>query len=1352
LTLGTANNFLGPATINAGVVWAANGSAFGATNGTTTIASGATLDLRANNLGDERFIVSGAGVTNGGAIINSAGTPANFWGPKWLTLAGDTTISGFNGRWDICRVGGQLVGNGFTLTKIGPADIDIGNAGETDLGDIYTQQGRLLVDATTTLGRPANLIALAPGTGFQSYANAGNILNKVMFMTNATYQSAGATANGFAGTVTLFGTNTFDTTASSPLSLNNVVSGSGALRKIGPANLFLAEANTFTGPTLVEAGNLALVNNGSIASSPAISLAAGSSLVATSRVDSTLTLSAGQTLSGSGSIVGSLTDATGASILPGGPVTVGTVPVAGNLALNGGAVLDFNLSGVTTEGAGINDLIVVSNDLNLAGITTLRINPLAALDTANPYTLISYSGFLVGDAANFTTVSDSRYNFTVNTAATPGKVQLTAAGASADLTWAGNVPGSETLWNVKNTANWSDGGGASQFYFGDGVTFNDSATTFNVDMAETLVPKFVTFDNAVNYVLTGAGRVSGITGLIKNSAGRTTLANSGLNDYTGPTVINAGTLEVGNGGVTGNLGPGAVTDNGTLAINRSDAVTFGNTITGTGTLEKLGAGVLSLPNNLSGFDGTIVATGGTIRPTTTNGLGTAVGGTVINGGTLDVNGLLLNREAVTVQGAGFGGLGAIINNGAAQQNALTNVIMAGDTTFGGATRWDIRGASAALRGSSFSLTKVSSNDVWLVDVGQTDLLNITVNGGTLGVQGTTALGSEFPPDNLTVNPGATLGLWGLNANILNKPAFFNSGTFNNGNGLNTYAGTVELSGSNAVVAAANTRLTFTEVLSGTGSLNTLGGGTNRLVNANTYTGGTSIGGTSVLELGDGGTTGSIVGNITNNSGLSIYRSDEVPLVNNVSGLGNIAVRTGAGLVVDGSAGINIGGSIEVGRFVPGKMILKDGASVTAGRILLGNPASVTGDVVQEGGDVVVSLEARVGHWPTETSTYLMGGGTLNLTNKPTNPDAEKFGILYIGIDGTGIFTQTGGVVSAHGVVLDNRGDTAGTDTLNLEGGRLIAGPSGIASGNNSANPSYQINLGGGTIASSGNWTSVLNMTLTGTGGSVTFDTGDYTNVLSGALTGNAGGLVKAGAGMLVLGGTDIFVGNTVVNQGTLAVTGTLGAGGIDEEIRVVNGSLAGTGLITNNAIVEAGGTLAPGLSIGTLTFSYSLELSGTTLMEINKSGAALTSDHVQGGNPLTFGGTLNIVASGDPLAAGDAFDLFDTISPGGGFTTVNLPALPAGLAWDTSMLYADGTIKVVAAGGPTINFLLSGSRFEMSWDPLAVGYTLQGQTNPLSQGITTSNWVDVLTGVINNTYVVDPVPTNQNVFFRLLKP
>jgi autotransporter-associated beta strand protein len=91
-------------------------------------------------------------------------------------------------------------------------------------------------------------------------------------------------------------------------------------------------------------------------------------------------------------------------------------------------------------------------------------------------------------------------------------------------------------------------------------------------------------------------------------------------------------------------------------------------------------------------------------------------------------------------------------------------------------------------------------------------------------------------------------------------------------------------------------------------------------------------------------------------------------------------------------------------------------------------------------------------------------------------------------------------------------------------------------------PAMDINLGGGILGAIQNWTSSMNMTLTGSNGNINFKAADEASgahdiTLNGVLSGD-GGLTKIGGGILLLGGANVYTGNTVVNAGTL----TLGTG------------------------------------------------------------------------------------------------------------------------------------------------------------------------------------------------------------------
>ena len=96
---------------------------------------------------------------------------------------------------------------------------------------------------------------------------------------------------------------------------------------------------------------------------------------------------------------------------------------------------------------------------------------------------------------------------------------------------------------------------------GTGPVTNNAALVF--DRAGTLT---------VNAPITGMGSLT--------QAGSGTIVLGADNSYSGDTTIAAGTLQVGAGGTSGSLGTGRVINNGTLAVNRTDTVELGGSISG----------------------------------------------------------------------------------------------------------------------------------------------------------------------------------------------------------------------------------------------------------------------------------------------------------------------------------------------------------------------------------------------------------------------------------------------------------------------------------------------------------------------------------------------------------------------------------------------------------------------------------------------------------------------------------------------------------------------------------------------------------------------------------------------------
>lgn len=175
----------------------------------------------------------------------------------------------------------------------------------------------------------------------------------------------------------------------------------------------------------------------------------------------------------------------------------------------------------------------------------------------------------------------------------------------------------------------------------------------------------------------------------------------------------------------------------------------------------------------------------------------------------------------------------------------------------------------------------------------------------------------------------------------------------------------------------------------------------------------------------------------------------------------------------------------------------------------------------------------------------------------------------------------------------------------------------------------------------------------------------------------------AGTGIVKVPGAVVIAENTLVAGGTLLVDGNLAS----PRVSVSGGLLTGAGVLTGDVAIGPAGTLSPGSSVGVFTIRGNLALEGNCSVELLKSGSSITADRVAGVSALAYGGILRVSAAGDDLALGDSAQLFDASSYSGAFAEVDLPQLPAGLAWDTSSLLVDGSIKVGAAGAVAVHIV-----------------------------------------------------------------
>ena len=241
--------------------------------------------------------------------------------------------------------------------------------------------------------------------------------------------------------------------------------------------------------------------------------------------------------------------------------------------------------------------------------------------------------------------------------------------------------------------------------------------------------------------------------MTKDGAG--TLLLTGGNIYTGGTTISAGTLQLGNGGAAGSI-VGNVTNNGVLAFNRSDILTFAGSITGSGVVNQVGSGTTILTANNSYTGGTTISAG--VLQLGNGGTSGGITGDVVNNGALVFN----RSNAVTFSGL-ISGIGSLTQTG----NGTT--ILTGANSYAGATmvnsgRLLVNGDQSAAVGT----TSVASGAA----LGGTGTIggDVTIaNGGILAPGDDTEPGTLGINGNLSLAGGAILNYDFGQSNVVGGP-------------------------------------------------------------------------------------------------------------------------------------------------------------------------------------------------------------------------------------------------------------------------------------------------------------------------------------------------------------------------------------------------------------------------------------------------------------------------------------------------------------------------------------------------------------------------------------------------------
>lgn len=760
-------------------------------------------------------------------------------------------------------------------------------------------------------------------------------------------------------------------------------------------------------------------------------------------------------------------------------ITGGTVSATGL-----GSVADSaNSSGtITVSGAGSQfkpGQLYVAADVNTLGQVTIQNG--ASLTTAQ--TILGYFSSTANGTLTVTNGSSAStgamtigergtgtFNLNGGSTATSGSVSI---GTNASGNGAANVAGAGTTWST-GTANIGTGGAGSL-----AISSGAKVTTTS---SNTVVPAVSLGGTAT---VTGAGSQWDIVG---NSAG----SSQGVVGI-GSKVNSTATLTVSDGGKV-TIRDGATTTNGQfmqLRMGISSGSTGSLTVTGANSSFTTPYDVWVAYNagttaNITVSNGGALNTGYTILGA--SGTGNAV---VTGAGSVWTISDMPNVPGSQPQGLAIGnsstskGTLTIADGGTVNVNATGGLVRIGGAAGSQATL-NIGAAAASPAAAAGTLNATSV----VFATGATGTINFNHTSSNYvfapGIQGT-------GPGTVNFLAGKTI-LTGNNtyAGATNISAGATA-QFGNGGSTGLISGNVTNNG--AMIVNLSSSATYAGVVSGNGTFEKAGSNTLSLTGTNTFTGGTTIS-AGTLQIGSGGTTGSITGNIVNNSILSFNRSNSFTFSNLISGTGSIDKR-GAGTVTLTAANTYTGGT-----------------SVSQGTLRLGASDRL----------------ASTG------SLFIFGGATFDLAG----------------------FSQT---VGAFG----------GPGTAAIGTGSLTVG--------NNLDRTFQGNLTG------------------------------------------SGSFIKQGTGSLTMSGnSSTYTGTTTVNNGLLAVNGNLSNSATTVN---TNGTLGGTGTVGQTTV---NGTIAPGNSIGTLNVNgpYVQNAGSFYNIEVNAAGQ---SDLINVTGTATInGGTVRVLA------------------------------------------------------------------------------------------------------------------------------